>query len=107
MTNQEEEVGPPTNELMLMILLNSVVERIQKKEADLECPVCLETAQVPIYTCSNQHLICSECRSQVAQESCPECRTPYDGMERHRYAEKNREELEEMYIEKKTIETSF
>ena len=48
-----------------------------EKEKDLECPVgrsifsftfkpffqiCLETAIVPIFSCSESHVICSQCR---------------------------------------------
>ena len=90
---------------LIQHLLSSVNAKIEKEEAGLECPVCLETASVPIYTCSKQHLICSECRSNV--ETCPECRDPYAGRERHRFAEKNREKLEELYEEKKTIELQY
>ena len=32
---------------------------IKKKESDLECPVCLETAEVSIFMCPEMHLICS------------------------------------------------
>ena len=28
-----------------------LIELIQKKKADLECPVCLQTAEAPIFTC--------------------------------------------------------
>ena len=80
LSNQEMEVAPPMTELVEH-LLSSLIEQIKREEAGLECPVCLETANVPIYTCSRQHLICSECRPNV--ESCPECRNPYDGWERH------------------------
>ena len=68
---------------------------IAKKEADLECPVCLSTATVPIYSCPESHLICSECRPQVTE--CPECRLEYKDKEvfrRHRYAERMAEELD-------------
>ena len=104
LSNLEAEVAPPMSEL-IQHLLSSVNAKIEKEEAGLECPVCLETASVPIYTCSKQHLICSDCRSNV--ETCPECRDPYAGRERHRFAEKNREKLEELYEEKKTIELQY
>ena len=44
----------------------------------------------------------SSVRPQV--ESCPECRESYNGFERHRFAEKNRERLDDLYAEKRNIE---
>ncbi len=41
--------------------------------ADLECPVCLQTRHdCRIYQCSNGHLICDNCYKQVRE--CPTCR---------------------------------
>merc|ERR1712129_284381 len=67
---------------------------IKQKENDLECPVSLVTATVPIYSCLESHLICSACRPRVAE--CPECRVVYKDKKpkrRHRYAERMVEEL--------------
>ena len=67
---------------------------IEQKEKDLECPVCLVTATVPIYSCPESHLICSHCRPRVTE--CPECRVEYKDKQpgrRHRYAERMVEEL--------------
>ena len=47
-------------------------EAIEKKEEDLKCPICLETAQPPIFMCPDSHIICSECAPKV--QTCPECR---------------------------------
>ena len=70
---------------------------IEKKEEDLECPVCLEVAKTPIYTCPDSHIICSACATIPGLKKCPECRedlpTP---LKRHRFAEKIAEELEEL-----------
>ena len=72
-----------------------LVQSIKEKEADLECPVCFETASVPIFMCSEMHLICNRCRPKIKE--CPECRLPYSGQpKRHRFAEKTAEELEEL-----------
>ena len=83
--------------------LNKVVERLRrsivkkekdilKKEEELECPVCLETARVPIYMCSEQHIICSCSADKVA--NCPQCREELARpLKRHRYAEREVEEL--------------
>jgi len=43
-------------------LIRFIDRQIIEKEAELECPVCLETAAAPIFMCSEQHLICSLCR---------------------------------------------
>merc|ERR1712156_1356155 len=65
-----------------------------EKEKDLECPICLETAIVPIFSCSESHVICSQCRPKV--QRCPECRVLYKGLpRRHRFAEKTAKELED------------
>ena len=40
----------------------------------LECPVCLEyPRRRPIYTCSNGHVTCSNCITQI-KGTCPTCR---------------------------------
>ena len=49
---------------------------IKEKEFGLECPVCLETADIPIYSCTKQHLICSLCRPKVKE--CPICKERYE-----------------------------
>ena len=70
---------------------------IEEKEANLECPVCLETATVPIYMCLQSHLICSDCRPSVT--CCPVCRERYrdqGNYRRHRYAERELEELKKL-----------
>jgi len=42
----------------------------------VECPVCLGSIRtVPVFCCPSGHVVCTECRSQLA--SCPVCRTTY------------------------------
>ena len=60
----ETDEEPAMTQLIAQ-LLSSTVEKIAREKAGLECPVCLETANIPIYTCPKQHLICSECRPKV------------------------------------------
>ena len=87
----------------------NIVERISrsiqmKKEAiddlvkELECPVCLDTVQVPVFTCEFQHIICSSCRGRQEVTTCPECRTPYPRgpPRRHRFAERELNHLRRM-----------
>ena len=47
--------------------LDSIERKIADKEKELECPICLEVAFVPIYCCEAQHVICSLCRPKVNQ----------------------------------------
>ena len=46
-------------------LLN-INKKIEDKESDLECPVCLEVSTSPIFSCDEQHIICSDCRPKVS-----------------------------------------
>ena len=46
-------------------LLEYIDHKIEVKEKELECPVCLEVASAPIFTCDDLHLICSSCRPKV------------------------------------------
>ena len=46
-------------------LLEFINGKILAKEQELECPVCLEVAEPPIFTCNDLHLICSDCRPKV------------------------------------------
>ena len=79
-------------------VIDFMVKSIEEKEAELVCPVCLETAEAPIFMCSQQHLICSSCQPRLT--SCPECREAYQGPpRRHRYAERDAEELRNMQEE--------
>ena len=47
------------------IRLDLLQEQIKQKEQDLECPVCLDTSQSPIYMCQEQHIICKQCWLKV------------------------------------------
>ena len=70
-------------------------EAIREKESELECPVCLETAGGEIFSCVEQHLVCSQCRPRVVE--CPQCRQSYPPTPiRHRYAEKSVGELQRL-----------
>lgn len=73
-----------------------LVKQIQEKESQLKCPVCYETVSSPIFMCHQmQHLICSSCRPRLTK--CPVCRENYDHIpRRHRYAEKDADELQAM-----------
>merc|ERR1719341_1718368 len=67
-------------------------EQIATRRKELECPVCLEEAAPPIYSCVAQHLVCGKCR--IRMEQCGVCRVPYhQQLLRHRYAEKDHQQL--------------
>lgn len=83
---------------------NFIVDKIQEKEKELECPVCLVLASPPIFSCAKQHLVCKECRPRLKE--CPECRAPYLEVQRHRYAERCAEELETFKQQKRLLETT-
>ena len=75
--------------------VNFLLISIREQESDLQCPVCLETAAGEIFSCIQQHLVCSQCRPRVVE--CPQCRQLYPPTPiRHRYAEKMVGELERL-----------
>ena len=99
--------------------LKLLMEVIESKEKDLECPICFKLVSAPLFCCEEQHLICSEClpkasvrnlvdlllkydsknvREQLFQVStCPECCKPYPADPlRHRFAERLAEEVERL-----------
>ena len=74
------------------VLREFIEKQIATKEKELECPICIEIAASPILTCSEQHLICSNC--WLKTEHCPVCSKSYHGKQkRHRYAEQALEEV--------------
>ena len=93
-----EPVVSEEKQKLITFLTKSIKEKeeaIREKESDLECPVCLETAGGEIFSCVEQHLVCSQCRPRVVE--CPQCRQPYPPTPlRHRYAEKMVGELERL-----------
>lgn len=43
--------------------------------SQLECPVCKETFDKPIFTCTNGHLVCGTCKVKLDNpNACPTCR---------------------------------
>jgi len=80
----------------------SLSAQIGKYERKLECPVCLDTCQPPIYQCHESHIICKECRDRV--KKCPQCLISFQKKrQRHRYAEEDAEELRKLYKERETV----
>ena len=84
-------VESPSNPEFLTFLDDT----IREKEKELECPVCLEVAEAPVYKCPNDHLLCQNCVQKL--KDCPKCRrklpkTPL----KHRYAENIVDELQRL-----------
>ena len=85
-------------------LLRFLNESITRKEKELECPVCFEVAQQPIFKRSESHLICCDCQPKL--EKCPECRIKYNTPPKiHRYAIQMVEELRRIINEKKKLKS--
>merc|ERR550519_758053 len=81
-----------SGKLLFLEFLNTKIDSWKKS---LECPVCFETAETPIYQCNEAHLICNGCKDKV--DVCPTCRVAYTTPHRrHRYAEKDEQELKQM-----------
>jgi len=90
---------PAESSMKTDLLLEFLNHQIATKERDLECPVCLDTSETPIYMCTEQHIICANCWKQImtTRSECVECRTPYPAEpRRHRYMEKVWEELQDL-----------
>ena len=79
-------------------LIQFLEKSIQSKEKQLECPVCFHIAKAPIFSCSESHLVCGDCRPKL--RFCPECRCGYKEMKRHRYAEMLAKELDTLRQER-------
>ena len=73
-TEAEEEKKVPGNDMLTIL-----EKQIKEMEEELECPVCFEVPKVaPIFKCSDDHLICKECRPRVGE--CPQCREVFAGV---------------------------
>jgi len=93
-------VVPPRN--VNQGLLHFLEKQIKNLETELECPVCLHPSEVPIYTCSEQHIICALCWKKIssANNLCPSCRAPFpDPPVKHRFMERMAEQLKKSYQE--------
>jgi hypothetical protein len=94
-----EAVGSKAGKLQILDFLTKSIDRYT---ANLECPICLTTAVSPIYQCSDAHLVCNKWRPKV--KKCPECRVSYkEEYKRHRYAEREAEELENLTQERERL----
>ena len=93
--------GITPNNSHVQFLLNTIA----RKKNDLQCPVCLEEASLPIFGCSQFHLICAVCMSSEMLLNCPTCREefPAGRLRINRFAEERAEDLRQLRIELKRI----
>jgi len=56
---------------------------VADKEEMLKCPACLNLPTNVIFSCSNQHIICSGCLPQLVGNTCPTCREDLGVRPRH------------------------
>ena len=75
-------------------LLTHLDKQISQKSLELECPVCFTVCQPPILRCPLYHVVCSECWPRL--RVCGECRQLYQGKDRHRYAERTFQDLQDL-----------
>jgi len=93
-TTGKREIATSKEQATKKELVKTLEAQISAMSLELECPVCLNVCAPPIYTCLEQHPVCSGCRSNL--QECPMCSEPYkQRMMRHRYAERDFEKLEE------------
>jgi hypothetical protein len=90
--------NPDQSNKPLLALLD---RQIATKKTDLECPVCFWTCATPIFRCPAYHLVCNTCRPRM--QSCGECREKYTGLNRHRYAERDYDQLTQLEKERASL----
>ena len=56
-------------------VLQLLGKQLDTLQQDLQCPICLNVCTLPIYTCPEQHPVCSTCRPKL--EICGVCRETY------------------------------
>merc|ERR1719319_1828811 len=99
---EKEQNDLPNKKKVNDELIEHISNMIEDKTKELDCPVCFETAQTPIYQCTGSHLICKDCLPGL--RICPECRIPYPKSPfRNRYAEKMKEEIEKLSAQRKEL----
>ena len=83
-------------------MFDLITDHIAEKKRDLECPVCTDVAQPPIYMCRDSHLICSICVTML--NKCPTCREVYiKPILRNRMAERILEDLQKLQNQRDRI----
>ena len=64
---------------------NEELEAFKAVISEFECPVCFHTMRLPrrIYSCSNDHYICSLCLTDTKMSACPQCREDFNVVKPH------------------------
>ena len=84
------------------IRIDQLAKEIEEKERDLECPVCFELCNKPIFMCDLSHQICKECKPKM--KFCPQCREPYKNHKmRHKVKEMTSDKLQILYKNMKEL----
>jgi len=99
---EKEQGDLPKKQKVNEGLVEYISNTIEDKKKDLDCPVCFETAETPIYQCTGGHLICKKCLPSL--KICPECRAEYPKTPfRNRMAEKMVVEVQKLSMERKAL----
>ena len=80
-TLEDEDIEEPPTEEIPEVEAEEVNmnENHQTKLEYFECPVCMEVMEAPlqIFSCTNGHLICSDCLKSGSLTACPMCREDF------------------------------
>ena len=96
-TLEDEDIEEPPTEEIPEVEAEEVNmnDNHQTKLEYFECPVCMEVMEAPlqIFSCTNGHLICSDCLKSGSLTSCPMCREDFK-----KFVPKRRPKMEELLV---------
>ena len=94
--NELDNEEPPTEEIPHTEEVNMKKDDNQQTKLEhFECPVCMEVMEAPlqIFSCTNGHLICSDCLKSGSLTACPMCREDFKKL-----VPKRRAKMEELLV---------
>ena len=94
--NELDNEEPPTEEIPHTEEVNVKKDDNQQTKLEhFECPVCMEVMEAPlqIFSCTNGHLICSDCLKSGSLTACPMCREDFK-----KHVPKRRPKMEELLV---------
>ena len=96
-TLENEDIEEPPTEEIPEVEAEEVNmnDNHQTKLEYFECPVCMEVMEAPlqIFSCTNGHLICSDCLKSGSLTACPMCREDFK-----KFVPKRRPKMEELLV---------
>ena len=96
-TLEDEDIEEPPTEEIPEVEAEEVNmnDNHQTKLEYFECPVCMEVMEAPlqIFSCTNGHLICSDCLKSGSLTACPMCREDFK-----KFVPKRRPKMEELLV---------